>query len=321
MNSNAPENGQPPKPPRTPPQPPYSPVTPVLSHSSLFPLPSPDQIILPPVIPSLSAAVEPRNATATSAAAVPIAPPQPLFTPEPAPIPISESENPDAIALRAALSILQVQKQRALSDIQTLEKLKSSAAQHPEAFAKELVKGNLRSREGDLFNPVADEEEEEEEEEEEVKKENGIAEQKPATEGRNGDGGGGGGGEEAMDIDPQPQPQPLKQPKFPKVPAPQNIVRMPPINWAKYHVIGEPLDKLHDEQRVRPWSGEPRRDSAGMAAALGTGGGGALQHQQQQQPQAVRAPEHFIAAPYRPFVDRLETGQGRTRSGGSKGKK
>ena len=42
---------------------------------------------------------------------------------------------------------------------------------------------------------------------------------------------------------------------FPPIPLPQNIVRCPPVNWAKYHVIGESLDKLHAEQQNRPSQG------------------------------------------------------------------
>jgi hypothetical protein len=68
--------------------------------------------------------------------------------------------------------------------------------------------------------------------------------------------------------------------KFGHIPTPQNVVRMPPINWAKYQVVGEPLNRMHEEQLYRPTPGEPRRE---------------------------RAPEHVLAAPYRPLVDHLET--------------
>ena len=71
--------------------------------------------------------------------------------------------------------------------------------------------------------------------------------------------------------------------KFGTIPKPQNVVRMPPINWAKYHIVGEPLDKMHEEQRNRPFAGVPRQDAN------------------------QRAPEHFIAAPYRPLTGRIDS--------------
>jgi hypothetical protein len=67
---------------------------------------------------------------------------------------------------------------------------------------------------------------------------------------------------------------------FGHIPVPQNVVRMPPINWAKYQVVGEPLDRMHEEQLYRPSPGQPSRE---------------------------RAPEHVLASPYRPLVDHLET--------------
>lgn len=37
-----------------------------------------------------------------------------------------------------------------------------------------------------------------------------------------------------------------------EIPAPQQIVRMPPINWDKYHVAAEPLERMHLAQQLRP---------------------------------------------------------------------
>ena len=36
--------------------------------------------------------------------------------------------------------------------------------------------------------------------------------------------------------------------KWPEIPIPQNVVRAPPINWAKYQVVGDSLEKLHKDQ-------------------------------------------------------------------------
>ncbi|OJD24317.1 hypothetical protein ACJ73_04321 [Blastomyces percursus] len=265
--------------PGTPPHPPYSPITPVLSHATMLPPPSPIQQAIPP--PSTSAASTFSLATSpgnnythnTSTAPPPVSNPAPTFMAEPAPVPISESDNPDAIALRSAISILQIQKQQAARDIKTLDHLKQAALAHPEAFARELAKGTLTSKSGDIFNPTGMENGYEDEHAGGIVGPANTSTPTVTDEG-------------TMDIDEQPPPA------FGKIPAPQSVVRMPPINWAKYHIVGEPLDKLHEEQRRRPSAGEPRRDDA---------------------PSQQRAPEHFIAAPYRPFTDSLEASM-KTRS-------
>ncbi|PGH16135.1 hypothetical protein AJ79_01902 [Helicocarpus griseus UAMH5409] len=276
---------RPEEPPRTPPHPPYSPITPVLTHAAMLPPPSPSQQIIPPLSSSATSPFSlttgsgntstytPNNHSATTST------PAPTFMSEPSPVPISESDNPDAIALRSAISILQIQKQQALRDIRTLDELKHAAVAHPEAFARELARGNLKSKTGDLFNPATDDDDDDDDEWDGngAQGVRGTADQEPTARDEN-----------SMDID--------KLPSFGKIPTPQQVVRMPPINWAKYHIVGESLDRLHEEQRRRPSPGEPRRDG---------------------QPQ--RAPEHFVAAPYRPFTDGLEPSM-KTRSA-NKGKK
>lgn len=186
--------------------------------------------------------------------------------PPPPPVPVSESDNPDVIALRSAISILQLQKQQSLRDIHALDRMKRAAAADPERFARELAAGDLSAGERGFLDFNADEPEEEEEAEQE-EGENEHEDDSMQEDSRQGDG---------------------KQDPFSnlgKIPTPQNIVRMPPINWAKYQLVGEPLDKMHAEQLRRPSAGEPQHD---------------------------RAPEHVLASPYRPLVDKLETpGKGR----------
>lgn len=128
--------------------------------------------------------------------------------------------------------------------------MKSAAAADPEGFARELTAGNLGA-------------------EEREKREHHFN-LSPGSEGVSGP-----GSEEGSHS---------RGDGFGKVPLPQNVVRMPPVNWAKYQIVGEPLDKLHEEERRRPSAGEPRRDEAEQ-----------------------RPPEHVLASPYRPLVDRLET--------------
>ncbi|KKK20888.1 hypothetical protein P175DRAFT_0439888 [Aspergillus ochraceoroseus IBT 24754] len=224
--------------PGTPPRPPYSPVTPVFAHltPSVASNEAPHSIVPPASSPSPTSQVPPSAFPPPAAPATPA-----TFVPEPAPVPISESENPDAIALRSAISILQLQKQQSLRDIQTLEKMKKAAAADPEKFARELAAGNLSAKDaGGFINFTHDDDDD---------------------------------AEVSTDLS-----------RLGKLPTPQNVVRMPPVNWAKYHVLGESLDKMHEEQRRRPSAAEPRRDDS-----------------------TQRAPEHVLASPYRPLVDKLES--------------
>ncbi|KAJ5937526.1 hypothetical protein N7454_003868 [Penicillium verhagenii] len=202
-----------------PPRPTYSPVTPVFAQ--LEPVAAKNATIVPPPLS-----------------------PSPT---KPPPVPISESENPDAIALRSAISILQLQKQQSLRDIKTLDRMKEAAAADPEGFARELAAGRLRTEDRGAIIQFSDDNEMDEEED---------------------------------DHENQNQSHGDSPSAFARIPQPQNIVRMPPINWAKYQVTGEPLDRMHEEQLRRPDPGEPRREPA---------------------------PEHILASPYRPLVDQLDT--------------
>lgn len=177
-------------------------------------------------------------------------------------MPISESENPDAIALRSAISLLQLQREKSKRDLKALEDLKAAAVSDPHAFVRSLQdqRREAAGRPVDVLTPtLAD-----------------IAEA-AASEGAESKYGDNG----AMRKDSAAVEAPPKETnKFPAIPQPQNIVRCPPVNWAKYHVVGEPLDKLHDEQKRYPGSSEPPRTQSG-----------------------ARAPPHRVAAPYSPFTD------------------
>lgn len=70
---------------------------------------------------------------------------------------------------------------------------------------------------------------------------------------------------------------------FPAIPNPQDVVRCPPINWDKYHIVGETLDRMHNAQQA------------------GTNVEG----------NSTRA-QSFVSAAYDPAIDRLE---GRSRGG------
>ncbi|OQU99882.1 hypothetical protein CLAIMM_05455 [Cladophialophora immunda] len=143
------------------------------------------------------------------------------------------------MALRATLSILQIQRQQALRDMQELDKMKKAALEDPDQFIKDLQAGKL-SR-----SPRS-----------------GIDVDEPelvAAEDKERDAS-----------------------KFGHFPRAQNIVRTPPVEWAKYHIVGEPLDRIHKSQQQYPGVSDE-----------------SLETLDRPQP-------HTIAAPYRPFVDKLE---------------
>lgn len=222
--------------PSSPPRPPVSPITPVATLAQLAPT-DPTEHVVPP--------------SATS------------FMPQPAPVPISESENPDAIALRSAISLLQMQREKSKRDIQTLERLKIAAVAEPEAFIREMRAGQLQSGNSkpDILAPT-------------------LSDSMPDSMETDYGSRNEQDQRDSADTSRSPSPDHASS-RFPPMPTPQNIFRCPPVNWAKYHIAGEPLDKLHEEQRQRPSLGEPARDMGG-----------------------TRAPTHVIAAPYSPFTDR-----------------
>lgn len=170
--------------------------------------------------------------------------------------PFSESDNPDAIALRSTLSILQIQRQQALRDLKTLEHQKTVAAADPEAFSKAAVAGKIRTRSSGVLGS-----------------EPGFSPAPTQAPGAHHDEDLGMGATNVNVPDEK---------KFGDIPGPQSVVRCPPINWAKYHILGEPLDRLHEEQRRRPAADHNDADNSQVGE------------------------EHIIAAPYNPWKDHLE---------------
>lgn len=189
-------------------------------------------------------------------------------------MPINESENTDAIALRSAIALLQLQKERSRRDILALEKVRGEALRDPSGFLEALRSGELKGeRRGGVLGPtvggIAVDKEKgveggegerkevpdtQEEEDEEIKAES-------SSESEDEEGGEG-------------------ESRFPALPTPQNIFRCPPINWAKYHISGEPLERMHEEQKVRPTLGEPESNGG-------------------------RPAPYVLAAPYSPLNDQL----------------
>jgi len=168
----------------SPPRPSYSPVTPTLSHEKLVGQEKPDSL-------------------------------EKQLIDEPAPLPLSLDDNADAIALRATISLLQMQRQQSLKDMRDLDKIKDAALEDPRGFADELRAGKLKKP---LSGEVAFDDVEYEEGDND-----GEAAQSEATASR-----------------------------FGRLPNTQNIARCPPIEWSKYHITGKPLDNMHEMQRRYP---------------------------------------------------------------------
>ncbi|KAF4624650.1 hypothetical protein G7Y89_g13517 [Cudoniella acicularis] len=245
----------------SPVRPPYSPLTPTLSASRLA------------TSDNAPASTTPPRQTYTHSQ------PAQVGIPQPPPVPILFEENPDAIALKAAISILQIQARNATNDIKTLQRVKEQALQDPEGFSNALAKGDIKTRGDGLFkpNPITDDNEDEDEDDEE---------------------GESGGENMRMDLDKEAE----GKKNWTSIPAPQNVVRCPPINWTQYAIVGESLNKLHKDQQARPSEGMPQR--VGPDGQLLFGGEGQR-----------RAADIGVAAPYQPSKDRIE------KSGSKKGGK
>lgn len=218
----------------------------------------------------------------------PSAIPETEYVPEPPPQPFSSEDSADAIALRAAISALQFQKQKAQGDLKSLEALKTQALQDPERFRRELVAGNLKEQRHDFgaIRDVLEAPAEEGDDDDEVVL--GAEEERELPASRTGiaQGSQSSLGNSAANTSSGTQ-APL-----PRIPGPQDVVRMPPVNWDKYHIVGEPLDALHEQQRRWPGS-VPGQENRGR--------------------------EHSVLAPYSPFYDTLESKTQQPQSNGRSG--
>lgn len=165
-----------------------------------------------------------------------------------------------------------MQARNAENDIRNLARLKERALRDPKGFATAVAEGKMPTKSDSLFNPSPDDEDED---------------------------------EDMEDADPEAQAaaEERRQKEWGKIPKPQNIVRCPPINWQKYAIVGESLDKLHEDQKSRPTEGKPQ--IMGPDGQLRYGGDG------------TRRPADLgIAAPYQPGRDKIEKMS--TRKGGKR---
>lgn len=299
----------------SPPRPPVEPLSPVLGPASLA------------TSKQTNAPGGPAKKTFThsQAATQYVAPPPPK--------PVSLEENPDAIALRAAMSILQIQKRRAEGDLIALQKIQNRAREDPEGFRDALLANQIPKKTDGLFNlskedigEDSDEDNEDEEDEDRDEEDNdeagdghqtvddghevysrnatAVEEDEDMVDAPDADNSSGRHREDndvedddMIDVDhAAPSPPKIrrkKSEKWPPLPARQNVVRMPAINWSQYAVVGESLDKLHEDQRKNPVDGAPQILGPDGRVKAAEGG------KQRGQP-AV------IAAPYDAFKDKIE---------------
>lgn len=166
--------------------------------------------------------------------------------PQPKPQTIDYEHNPDVLAMKSTISILQLQAKNAQRDMVTLQKIKERAMEDPEGFVenlkgeKEKEKVAPRGRRRELVDPKRGEEglpmeiessSDEDEDENEDTEMSGTSQANGVL-------------------------APAADAPWEKLPTPQNIVRCPPVNWAKYGVMGESLDRLHEDQVRRPSQGK-----------------------------------------------------------------
>jgi hypothetical protein len=152
-----------------------------------------------------------------------------------------------------------MQREKSKQDIKTLQELKVAAISDPQAFARSLEAQAKRKTKtsSDISDPALA----------------GVSDSEALGDGERNENGEGESTDKASNLDDATS-------KFPSLPQPQNIIRCPPVEWAKYHIVGEPLDKMHEEQKRWPGSSEPPRTQHGQ-----------------------RAPPHAVASPYSPFTD------------------
>jgi hypothetical protein len=218
------------------------------------------------------------------------------YIPQPPNRPFSSEDATDAMALRAAISTLQFQKKKAQNDMQELARIKQMALDDPERFKKELAAGRLKEERhviGNMQSILDDLENGDDDDEvvfemgpighkanEQARKISGetATSQPPRSDSVSTT------KDVSMEDLPVSAQQAVKSTEtaqpFPRIPEAQNIVRMPCVNWDKYGIVGEPLERIHNQQKR--WPGA----TAGANKDRGR--------------------EHAVAAPYSPFLDRIE---------------
>ncbi|KAG9591424.1 hypothetical protein KCU86_g11257, partial [Aureobasidium melanogenum] len=229
----------------------------------------------PPPASPLTPPAQPAK-LATTTQPVPIQQSQPpQFIEQPPSLPFSSQDSSDAIALRAAISSLQFQRLQAQRDLRTLEDIKRQAVERPEEYRKHVIATAQAKPSPPPWTIEDSPDQDMVDDDDAVLGASSTNEQEPLNS------------QPESTSKPYPvsygsmlQSQPAKDKRqssgFPAIPLPQDVVRCPPIEWSKYNIVGESLDKLHHDQQARPGdAASSQRDSV-------------------------------VAAPYNPFLDKLD---------------
>lgn len=222
----------------------------------------------------------------------------------PPPESIDFASNPDVLGLQSAIAILQMQKRKAAADMVALSKAKAAALADPAAFLADLGSGRVGQEGDNLFlggdgddDSSTDSDSELDEHAEgpssATKLVDGASTRPPPRQKSKKDRKSKSSTQTSTTTSQPPQP-------WQKLPKPQNVVRMPAINWSQYAIVGESLDKLHQEQVSAPTQGTPAIVQADGTYdfTFGSGPSGIFNKQEKLV---------GIAAPYNPGKDKLQS--------------
>ncbi|KAL8350646.1 hypothetical protein RB601_001074 [Gaeumannomyces tritici] len=236
----------------------------------------------------------------------------------PPPLPLDFDANPDVLALKSAISVLQIQRARAAADVARLAGAKAAALEDPDAFLRDLAEGRVSTAPAapTLFDAGRDDGDSDSESGSDSSESDGAEHdghraagdlckgKEPAT-GESSDSGdhanrGADSTAQTKEKKRKKKGHKPQQPPWRELPQRQNVVRCPPINWAQYAVVGESLEKLHNEQLTRPDLGTPR--------VIGPGGVYEFKGDQRQQPGGAQQAQRLVgvASPYTPGRDRID---------------
>ncbi|KAL8387650.1 hypothetical protein RB595_009764 [Gaeumannomyces hyphopodioides] len=313
--------------PPSPPPPPVSPITPTLRAARLAGSSSSGPAIPVPTTSGSSThyTADPSPSAMTFFAANRVAlthssqPAQAAGALEapPPPLPLDFDANPDVLALKSAISVLQIQRARAAADVARLSRAKAAALENPDAFLRDLAEGRVSTAPAapTLFGTGGGDDSESESESDSSESDGAEHASHPAADdlgkgkqpatGESSDSGdhvnqGTDSVTQTKEGKRKKKGQKPQQPPWRELPQRQNVVRCPPINWAQYAVVGESLEKLHNEQLTRPDLGTPR--------VVAPGGVYEFKGDQRQQPGGAQPAQRLVgvASPYAPGRDRLD---------------
>lgn len=175
--------------------------------------------------------------------------------------------NPDALALKANCSVLQMQERKLLADITMLERMRNAGKKDPRGFVRAMENGTIRTEEGlngvlprlaHALRTAHEDSRTAKGHAEEVKKEERIEDEQntrinhadmdtvddtnmldaSTSSYTNGD-------VDTSAFEGMAFPRPLK------------ISKTPIINWAQYGVVGPSFDKLHEDLYTNPPASQP----------------------------------------------------------------